>query len=167
MSHAAAEAPWNWSELRRRSVREASRVLDDPHHAEDAAQEALARAWRKRHMCRSADSRVPWVLQITRNEALRIRSRLRSQPVVREVPEVSDPRGQETPTEEIVIRKLDVSSALDTLSREDRLIVQLRYEADLAQPHIAGLLGIPEGTIKVRLHRLRHRLREGLVEDQG
>jgi RNA polymerase sigma-70 factor (ECF subfamily) len=167
MSQAAAEAPWNWSELRRRCVREASRVLGDPHHAEDAAQEALARAWRKRHTCRSADSRVPWVLQITRNEALRIRRRLGSQPVAHGVPDVSDPRAQETPAEEIVIRKLDVSSALDTLSTEDRLLVQLRYEADLAQPHIAGLLGIPEGTIKVRLHRLRHRLKAGLTEDQG
>src|SRR4051794_15484837 len=167
MSQAAAEAPWNWSELRTRCVREASRVLGDPHHAEDAAQEALARAWRKRHTCRSADSRVPWVLQITRNEALRIRRRLGSQPVAHDVPDVSDPRAQETPAEEIAIRKLDVSSALDTLSTEDRLLVQLRYEADLAQPHIAGLLGIPEGTIKVRLHRLRHRLKAGLTEDQG
>jgi RNA polymerase sigma-70 factor (ECF subfamily) len=167
MPHATVEAPWNWSELRTRCVREAKRVLEDPHHAEDAAQEALARAWRKRDTCRSAESRVPWVLQITRNEALRMRARLGSQPVAREVPDVSDPRLEGVAAEEIVIRKLDVSSALETLSREDRLLVQLRYEADLAQPHIAGLLGIPEGTIKVRLHRLRRRLKAGLTEDQG
>src|SRR6266576_6464918 len=105
MSHAAVEAPWNWSELRNRCVREARRVLEDPHHAEDAAQEALARAWRKRDTCRSAESRVPWVLQITRNEALRMRARLGSQPVAREVPDVSDPRTEADPAEEIVIRK--------------------------------------------------------------
>jgi RNA polymerase sigma-70 factor (ECF subfamily) len=167
MSHAAVEAPWNWSELRSRCVREARRVLEDPHHAEDAAQEALARAWRKRHTCRSAEARVPWVLQITRNEALRMRQRLGNQPVAREVPDVPDPRAEAAPEEEIVIRKLDVSSALKTLSNEDRLLVQLRYGADLAQPHIAGLLGIPEGTIKVRLHRVRRRLKAGLTEDQG
>jgi RNA polymerase sigma-70 factor (ECF subfamily) len=96
-----------------------------------------------------------------------MRARLGNQPVAQEVPDVSDRRVEAVAAEEIVIRKLDVSSALETLSSEDRLLVQLRYEADLAQPHIAGLLGIPEGTIKVRLHRLRHRLKAGLTEDQG
>jgi RNA polymerase sigma-70 factor (ECF subfamily) len=166
MSRAAVEAPWDWSELRLRCVSEARRVLGDTQHAEDAAQEALTRAWRKRHTCRSADSRVPWVLQITRNEALRLRSRLGAQPVPSEVDEVPDGGSEPDGAEEIVIRKLDVSTALGTLSREDRLLVQLRYEADLAQPHIARLLGIPEGTIKVRLHRIRHRLKADL-RDQG
>jgi RNA polymerase sigma-70 factor (ECF subfamily) len=96
-----------------------------------------------------------------------MRQRLGTQPVPREVPDVADPRAEAAPDEEILIRKLDVSSALETLSSEDRLLVQLRYGADLAQPHIAGLLGIPEGTIKVRLHRLRRRLKAGLTEDQG
>src|SRR2546423_3646093 len=125
MSQAAAEAPWNWSELRTRCVREASRVLGDPHHAEDAAQEALARAWRKRHTCRSADSRVPWVLQITRNEALRIRSRLGSQPVPQEIEHVAGAGTEPDAAEDAVIRKLDVSTALGSLSREERLLLQL------------------------------------------
>ncbi len=166
MSRTAVEAPWNWSELRLRCVREARRVLGDPQHAEDAAQEALTRAWRKRHTCRSADSRVRWVLQITRNEALRIRSRLGTQAVTQEVEQMADARSEPDAAEEAVIRKLDVSTALGTLSREERLLLQLRYEADLAQPHIARLLGIPEGTIKVRLHRIRHRLKADL-RDQG
>jgi RNA polymerase sigma-70 factor (ECF subfamily) len=167
MSRAVVDAPWNWSELRLRCVTEARRVLGDAQHAEDAAQEALTRAWRKRHTCRSEDSRVPWVLQITRNEALRIRSRLGRQDLPQELPEIADATTGHDRSEETVIQKLDVTSALETLSSEDRLLLQLRYEADLAQAHIACLLGIPEGTIKVRLHRLRHRLRADLREDQG
>jgi RNA polymerase sigma-70 factor (ECF subfamily) len=41
----------------------------------------------------------------------------------------------------------------------DRALVWLRYEDDLTQPVIAERLGMPEGTVKVRLHRLRAVLR--------
>jgi DNA-directed RNA polymerase specialized sigma24 family protein len=35
----------------------------------------------------------------------------------------------------------------------------------LAQPAIASVLGLPEGTVKVRLHRLRKRLRKVMTEE--
>ena len=35
----------------------------------------------------------------------------------------------------------------------------MRYEEDLTQPAIAARLGIPEGTVKVQLHRARVKLR--------
>jgi RNA polymerase sigma-70 factor, ECF subfamily len=35
----------------------------------------------------------------------------------------------------------------------------MRYEADLTTAQIAKRLGMPEGTVKIRLHRLRTRLR--------
>jgi len=41
--------------------------------------------------------------------------------------------------------------------------VLLRYWLDLTQEEAARLLGIPEGTAKVRLHRLRHTLRAELA----
>jgi DNA-directed RNA polymerase specialized sigma24 family protein len=43
------------------------------------------------------------------------------------------------------------------------VLALLRYEADLEHPRIAGLLGMPEGTVKVRLHRIRQRLRPELA----
>jgi RNA polymerase sigma-70 factor (ECF subfamily) len=166
MSNAVVES-WNWSDLRRMCLKETGRVLGDPHQAEDAAQEALARAWRKRHTCRDAESRVAWIRQIARNEALRLRSRQGNQPQPAEIVELPERQAQADPAEEIVIRRLDISSALEELSLEDRLLLQLRYEKDMAQPHIAGLMGLPEGTIKVRLHRLRHRLKPRLTEVHG
>lgn len=50
------------------------------------------------------------------------------------------------------------------LSPEDRRLLQLRYVADLTQSAVAEQLGMPEGTTKVRLHRLRKRLRHRLGE---
>jgi RNA polymerase sigma-70 factor (ECF subfamily) len=39
----------------------------------------------------------------------------------------------------------------------------LRYGEDLTQSAIARRLGIPEGTVKVRLHRARDKLRREYV----
>jgi RNA polymerase sigma-70 factor (ECF subfamily) len=38
------------------------------------------------------------------------------------------------------------------------VLLALRYEGDLTQEHVARIMGLPEGTVKVRLHRLRARL---------
>jgi RNA polymerase sigma-70 factor (ECF subfamily) len=53
----------------------------------------------------------------------------------------------------------DLHAALDLLSDRDRCLLQLKYEEDLTQAAIARRLGIPEGTVKVRLHRARNKLR--------
>jgi RNA polymerase sigma-70 factor (ECF subfamily) len=37
--------------------------------------------------------------------------------------------------------------------------MRLRYVEDLTQGQVAARLGVPEGTVKVRLHRARARLR--------
>jgi RNA polymerase sigma-70 factor, ECF subfamily len=41
----------------------------------------------------------------------------------------------------------------------------LRYWSGLTQREIADLIGAPEGTVKVRLHRARAALRKTLEED--
>ncbi len=47
-------------------------------------------------------------------------------------------------------------------SRE-RELLEMRYQEDLTQAAIADKLGIPEGTVKVRLHRARNKLRRAYV----
>jgi RNA polymerase sigma-70 factor (ECF subfamily) len=56
----------------------------------------------------------------------------------------------------------DVRAAVRTLDESERLLVLLRYWADLTQPEVARLTKLPEGTVKVRLHRARQRLRAAL-----
>lgn len=58
--------------------------------------------------------------------------------------------------------RLDLGRVLSGLSREDRALLELRYHADMTQPGVAATLGVPEGTVKVRLHRLRSQLRVAL-----
>jgi len=52
--------------------------------------------------------------------------------------------------------------ALQSLRREDRVLVSLRYLEDFELSELATILEIPEGTVKSRLHRIRNELRETL-----
>lgn len=153
---------WDWPLLDARCQREARRLLRDPHDAEDAAQEALARAWRKRHTCRTPAAPVPWVLQITRNEAFRLMGRRREEPDPRTAC-AEEPAG-EAGADELAAR-VDVRRAVSRLATEDRVLLHLRYGQDLKQKGIADLLHKPEGTVKIRLHRARERLRADLTDE--
>lgn len=132
------------------------RVLRDPEAADEAAQEAMTRAWRQRRSCNSPSAPGAWVAQIARNEALRLwqrEERARARSV-----QVEDWEAPGEPLEDVMIRRVSVRQALDALTDEERRLVNLRYESDLAHPAIAAVLGVPEGTVKVRLHRIRKRL---------
>jgi RNA polymerase sigma-70 factor (ECF subfamily) len=155
---------WDWAALRRRSRSEAMRVLGDPFTAEEAAQEAMTRAWRQRHRCRTPGTPEPWVAMIARNEALRLRSGERRQDDMALRASRESERAT-VPVEDRLINRLSVQQALEALTLEERQLIDLRYKDDLAQPAIAALLGVPEGTVKVRLHRLRQRLRKVITEE--
>lgn len=65
---------------------------------------------------------------------------------------------------ESVAARLDVSRELELLTPEERELLELRYGEDLTQSAIAARTEMPEGTVKVRLHRLRRGLSESLRE---
>jgi RNA polymerase sigma-70 factor (ECF subfamily) len=153
---------WNWGDLRGRCRSEALRVLRDPEAADEAAQEAMTRAWRQRGSCHNPSSPGPWVAQIARNEALRLWHREERHRSRAGDPEEEPAAGE--PLEDQLIRRVSVRQALATLTEEERELVNLRYESDLAHPAIADLLGLPEGTVKVRLHRIRKRLATLIAE---
>jgi RNA polymerase sigma-70 factor (ECF subfamily) len=155
---------WDWGELRSRSRAEALRVLGDPYTADEAAQEAMTRAWRQRHKCRDQRAPEPWVAQIARNEALRLRAGEKKQSDMA-LRAADDATGATPFGEDDLIRRVSVQQLLTALTLEERQLIDLRYRDDLAQPAIAELLGVPEGTVKVRLHRLRQRLRRVITEE--
>jgi RNA polymerase sigma-70 factor, ECF subfamily len=160
----ATRQNWDWTELRRRSRAEAMRVLGDPFTADEAAQEATIRAWRQRHKCRTPGAPEPWVAQIARNEALRLRAGEKKQSDM--ATRAAGETGLSTLfAEDELIRKVSVQQMLSGLTLEERRLIDLRYRDDLAQPAIAKVLGVPEGTVKVRLHRLRQRLRRVITEE--
>jgi RNA polymerase sigma-70 factor (ECF subfamily) len=134
-------------------------MLHSRAEAEDAVQNAFLRAWRNSHSCRTPEAPLPWLLQITRNEALRI---VGQNARARAPEELAAEPVEEDPGMASVAGRVDLDRALADLSQDDRRLLQLRYTDDLTQPAVAAALGIPEGTVKVRLHRLRSQLRVAL-----
>jgi RNA polymerase sigma-70 factor (ECF subfamily) len=130
----------------------------NPNEAEDIAQDALLRAWRRRSTLRDGARRKEWLGTIVRNEAFRHHSRVRPDPV----DEVESWEGEEDERIVSTVERADLHAALKHLSARDRKLLELRYKEDLTQEAIARRLGIPDGTVKVRLHRVRHRLREAM-----
>jgi RNA polymerase sigma-70 factor (ECF subfamily) len=153
---------WDWSRLAVVCRREARRVLRDADDVDDAVQEALARAWRRRGSCRTPGDPGGWIRVIAHHEALRVLARRRPGPSLDETPALGEDAGSDRT--DALDDRVAVRSALAQLPPQDRVLVHLRYGEDLTQPSIAGLLGLPEGTVKVRLHRIRARLMPALSD---
>jgi RNA polymerase sigma-70 factor, ECF subfamily len=155
---ASLDPGWDWDALRSRARAEARRIVADEHAAEDAAQEAMIRAWRRRGACRSSEAPEPWLRTIARNEALRQLARDATRPSAIDC-EAGWPNVPWNGDEDGLLARLSVEQALARLSEGDRCLVKLRYSLDLSDVAIANRLGIAEATVRVRLHRVRKRLR--------
>lgn len=152
---------WDWSVLCVRAMSEARRVLPSHHDAEDAAQDALVRAWRARDNC--TDRPTAWIGAIARNEALRTAGR--RTPTPHDDPSLAEPGTLLAQFDHDRLEdRLDVNRALDRLHPYDRLLVALYYGADVSAKEVANRLGSTESTIRVRLFRARKRLRAILEE---
>jgi RNA polymerase sigma-70 factor (ECF subfamily) len=127
--------------------------------AEDAVQEALARAWELSERGRHIDAPRAWVTQVARN-LLRDRFR-RSVAERRARSRLPAPSVRSAATEGTA----DVQRAVAALPKRQREVAVLRYYLEFEVSEIAATLRIPEGTVKSTLHRARRSLAAALRED--
>ena len=119
----------------------------------------MLRAWRRRSTLRDSERKVQWLATIVRNEAFRAHARVRPDPTST----IELHEGAEDERVLAAVESADLRAALADLSERDRRLLEMRYQEDLTQATIARRLGIPEGTVKVRLHRARNKLRRAYV----
>lgn len=143
-----------------RSYRLAGLLLADAHAAEDAVQEALVAAWQSFDSLRDRSRFGAWFDRILVNEC---RDRLRRRGLVRFVPIDADAERPARDPFQAIIERDAVLAALSDLTPDERIVVVLRFWADLSLDAIADRLGLPLGTVKSRLHRSLGRLRERLT----
>ena len=126
--------------------------------AEDAAQDALVKAWRALGRFRPGEPLRPWLLQIVANEARnRRRSAGRRERLALLVQASS---GEAAPSPEDEIDRAQLVGALDELSDAHRLVLACRYLLDLSEEETAAALDIARGTVKSRSARALDRLKE-------
>ena len=150
-----------------RAYRLATVILGDRYDAEDAVHDAAEAAWRRWSDLRDEQRFQAWFGKIVVN-ACRDRLRRRRRRRLVEIPRlVLDKEHPMAPDAADALALRDVlRRAFDALSPEERIVVVLRYEADLTMPRVAELAGIPEGTAKSRLHHALRKLRAAIGEDE-
>jgi RNA polymerase sigma-70 factor (ECF subfamily) len=137
----------------------------DHHEAHDAVQEAFARAIRDRNGFRHEGSLDSWVWRIAVRVAFRSKRRFSpfSEVVLSEV--ILDS------SSELDLTELELSSDLvegiRSLSPRQRLMVFLRYFADLDYGYIAEECGVTVGTVGATLAQARSILRDYLDTDSA
>jgi RNA polymerase sigma factor (sigma-70 family) len=143
-------------------VRVAFVVCGDEGIAEDAAQAAWWIAWRKLASLRDPARLKPWLVAVAANEARKLIRRERRHPVV-ELRLAADPLCGADPAG--TIDHVDLANALAHLKPEDRVLVAMRYAADLDSTELAPVLGMSASGVRTRLSRLLDRLAKELGDD--
>ena len=154
--------------------RTARAILGDDAEAEDAVQEAYLRAYRGLAGFRGEAKLSTWLVRIVANEALmRRRRRARTAAVVpmdAAAPSeewnnlMSDRPGPEQDASRAEMRRL-IEARIDALPDSYRAVFVLRALEELSVEETAGVLEIPEATVRTRFFRARALLREALAQE--
>jgi RNA polymerase sigma-70 factor (ECF subfamily) len=130
--------------------------------AEDVVQEAYLRAHQYADGFRGGDARA-WLLTIVRNTAYRWLRKTRAYEPAAQFDEEIHSGGTETATpEQLLLQNADrrlVEKALSRLPIRFREILVLRELEGLSYKEIAGVMGVPMGTVMSTLSRARDRFR--------
>jgi RNA polymerase sigma-70 factor (ECF subfamily) len=139
-------------------------ILGDRDSAEDVFQDTWVRVIRRIAGFRGDRPFAPWLFRIARNRAydhLRWR-RLRG--LVRGRDDAADGAEPEIPTEDAFADRLasrdSAARVLAALSPRLREVLCLRFLHELSYQEIAGVCGVPVGTVKSRLARALERAAE-------
>jgi RNA polymerase sigma factor (sigma-70 family) len=145
----------------------AHRLIGDWHAAEDLVQDALVTVWGRAARFEGRSTVRSWLYGVVRYHALN-RRRQRPLPLAdtaTDLDEVaSDEHGPEALSLAAVTRD-QLAAAMERLPEHHREIITLAFVAELTQPEIAEVLGVPVGTVKSRLHRARRDLAHFIIDN--
>ena len=145
------------------------RLTGSADDALDLLQDAFLRAFEKLDSFHGESSFYTWVYRIAVNLALSGRRRHRSLRIggFGRGDLTLDPPGDPTSTDPTLPieqreRNSFIQAALDALADDHRAVVVMKEFDGLRYEEIAATLGVPVGTVRSRLHRARHELRDRL-----
>jgi RNA polymerase sigma-70 factor, ECF subfamily len=144
--------------------RAALAALRDRHEAEEAAQDALVRAWQRLGSFRGEAAFRTWLLAIAWNRAMSRRRSLAGWFSRRAPIEVADGMAAQPvdgPLDALRGRDLarHATAAIEALSPKLRDALLLAQSGDYGYGEVAAMLGVPVGTVKWRVSEARRRVR--------
>lgn len=145
-------------------LRYAAAQLRDDEAAKDVVQEALLGIAKRIRRLRDPAAFPRWAYEILQRRGIdHVRRLARSRETARPEP---DPYSGAADPETIgdMEGRVSLETALTSLGADSYQAVHLRYVIGLSLKEIASILGIPEGTVKSRLHTARAQLRNLLAE---
>ena len=139
-------------------------LTSDAAQAEDIVQETLLRAWRKPEVLdqREASARA-WLFTVARNIVIDDARSARHRHETATPAELMPEPVAADETERMLDAWL-ISDALAGLSADHRAVVVRAYYGGLSTAELSAELGVPEGTVKSRLHYGLRALRLALQE---
>lgn len=128
--------------------------VNDTDTAKDLAQETFVKVLQQLHNFRNEAAIGTWIFRIASNTCLRQLQRDKKI-VTSELPmELKEEAIETTIEKEVQI----LYRCISELKEVDRIIISLELE-DMDQKEIAKIIGISEGYIRVRIHRIKEKLR--------
>lgn len=146
-----------FDELFALAMKPAWRLLSDRQEAENVAAEVLARALVRWNTLADSPNLPGWVVTVSTNLAIgHLRKANRRSPLL-------GARGEPLPAP--VDDRIDLDSALLSVSGRQRDALLMRYYLDYSEAEIAGTMGISVSSVKTHLHRGLQTLRQ-LLHDR-
>jgi RNA polymerase sigma-70 factor (ECF subfamily) len=144
------------------------RMLGNAEDAEDASQEIFLRAYTRLESFDRQRRFSTWLLSIGSNYCIDRLRRRRFSWLTLDDAAFALPSAERGPERTALDheRQAVVQAALQKLPEHYRMVTVLRYWSDLSYEEIAKVTGLPESTIKTRLHRARHMLAAALGPEE-
>jgi RNA polymerase sigma-70 factor, ECF subfamily len=146
----------------------AQRLTHNPDLARDVVQDVLLRAWRHPEIV-AEDERAAraWLFTVTRNLVIdRWRSAAHRNETASDVQALAERTAAPGDPTSAVLDRWLIADALRNLSPQHRTVVVAAYYEGRPVAEIARALGVPEGTVKSRLHYGLRSLRL-LLQEKG
>lgn len=126
--------------------------VNDNNWAKDITQETFIAVWQNLPKFRNESSVGTWIFRIASNNCLRQIEREKKM-IKEELPaEITEKITEDTTEQEKFLYK-----CISELEETDRLIISLELE-ELPQAQIAEIVGISEGNVRVKIHRIKEKI---------
>ena len=151
------------------------RLLDNSEDAQDVVQEAFLSAYQALDRFKGDAQFFTWLYRIAVNTAISFKRKRRvalrlgrhgAEPDSPAEPLDSSESNRPGHLLEQAERERSIRSALNRLSPEHRAVLILKDMEDMKYETIAGIMQIPIGTVRSRLHRARMELRSLLQREK-